>query len=319
MDERCGGGDAILTPSHAVLRRYGAPVPAALETNAVSRANGVEFRVPRCGDGPLALCFHGFPDSACTWRHLLAGWPRPATGRWRRSSGAMRLPRYPPTAATNPARWHGRHRAARGARRRRATPCSSVTTGARDGLRRGRARARALAKRRRHGGAARRRARPGFIDEPGQIKRSWYMFFFQHPLADLLVGANDLAFIDRLWATGHPASTPPPSSRSLKPSLRDPANLAAAARLLPGPPRRRHRRTRRSTPSQAGDPGRPAPAAALPPRRRRRLHRRGGRRGGAGDGPRQRHASRSSTAAGHFLHLERPDEVNRRDRGVPAS
>src|SRR5690348_4014555 len=33
--------------------------------------NDVEFAYLACGDGPLALCLHGFPDSAHTWRHLL--------------------------------------------------------------------------------------------------------------------------------------------------------------------------------------------------------------------------------------------------------
>src|SRR5437870_13819031 len=36
-------------------------------------ANGLQFGFLEDGppDGPLALCLHGFPDSAWTWRHLL--------------------------------------------------------------------------------------------------------------------------------------------------------------------------------------------------------------------------------------------------------
>lgn len=34
-------------------------------------ANGIEFGILEAGEGPLALCLHGFPDSAYTWRHLL--------------------------------------------------------------------------------------------------------------------------------------------------------------------------------------------------------------------------------------------------------
>ena len=34
-------------------------------------ANGVEFAYLAVGEGPLALCLHGFPDTAHTWRHLL--------------------------------------------------------------------------------------------------------------------------------------------------------------------------------------------------------------------------------------------------------
>jgi pimeloyl-ACP methyl ester carboxylesterase len=35
------------------------------------RTNGLEFGVLEAGEGPLAVCLHGFPDSAHTWRHLL--------------------------------------------------------------------------------------------------------------------------------------------------------------------------------------------------------------------------------------------------------
>ena len=65
-----------------------------------------------------------------------------------------------------------------------------------------------------------------FLTNLRQVKRSWYMFMFQHPLADLLVGANDLAFVDMLWSDWSPgfdaaaeprASSPrcatPPTSR----------------------------------------------------------------------------------------------------------
>jgi len=36
-------------------------------------ANGLEFACLTDGpdDGPLALCLHGFPDTAHTWRYLL--------------------------------------------------------------------------------------------------------------------------------------------------------------------------------------------------------------------------------------------------------
>ena len=31
-------------------------------------ANGLEFGLLEAGGGPLALCLHGFPDTARTWR-----------------------------------------------------------------------------------------------------------------------------------------------------------------------------------------------------------------------------------------------------------
>ena len=35
-----------------------------------------------------------------------------------------------------------------------------------------------------------------------------YPFFFQHPLADLVVPADDLAFVDRLWRDWSPGHDP---------------------------------------------------------------------------------------------------------------
>ena len=37
-----------------------------------------------------------------------------------------------------------------------------------------------------------------------QLKRSWYMFFFQVGLSDFVVSMNDLEFIERLWADWSP-------------------------------------------------------------------------------------------------------------------
>src|SRR5215472_15058323 len=34
-------------------------------------ANGLTFGILEAGHGPLALCLHGFPDTAYTWQHLL--------------------------------------------------------------------------------------------------------------------------------------------------------------------------------------------------------------------------------------------------------
>lgn len=57
-------------------------------------ANGLRFGYLEAGRGPLAFCLHGVPDSAYTWRHLLAlgrSSPVPATScTWsspRRSAG----------------------------------------------------------------------------------------------------------------------------------------------------------------------------------------------------------------------------------------
>src|SRR5215216_2468283 len=56
-------------------------------------ARDVEFAYLECGEGPLALCLHGFPDSARTWRHLL---PRLAAAGFHAVAPWMRG--YAPTA-----------------------------------------------------------------------------------------------------------------------------------------------------------------------------------------------------------------------------
>ena len=83
-------------------------------------------------DGPLAVCLHGFPDTAHTWRHLL-----PALGGARlprRGAVAARLrPDGPGARRPLRARRARRRRQRRCTRRSAATdgPSSSGTTGAR--------------------------------------------------------------------------------------------------------------------------------------------------------------------------------------------
>src|SRR3954469_14203928 len=36
-----------------------------------TEVGGVDLAYLEAGEGPLALCLHGFPDTAHTWRHLL--------------------------------------------------------------------------------------------------------------------------------------------------------------------------------------------------------------------------------------------------------
>jgi pimeloyl-ACP methyl ester carboxylesterase len=64
---------------------------------------------------------------------------------------------------------------------------------------------------------------------PSQLKRSWYMFFFQHPLAEMSVSADDFAFIDMLWRDWSPGFEPPAGHlQGLKESLASPGSLDAA-------------------------------------------------------------------------------------------
>jgi len=67
-----------------------------------------------------------------------------------------------------------------------------------------------------------------FVTNTDQLKRSWYMFFFQSPLADMVVPADDLAFIDMIWNDWSPGYDATDDLAFTKDALRDPANLAAA-------------------------------------------------------------------------------------------
>src|SRR5881398_2699652 len=66
-------------------------------------ANGLTFGYLETGDpdGPLALCLHGFPDSADTWRHLL---PALAGAGFRAVAPFMRG--YAPTAIPADGAYH---------------------------------------------------------------------------------------------------------------------------------------------------------------------------------------------------------------------
>lgn len=63
-------------------------------------ANGLEFGLLEAGAGPLALCLHGFPDTARTWRYLL---PELAAAGFHAVAVFMRG--YAPTAAPDDGRY----------------------------------------------------------------------------------------------------------------------------------------------------------------------------------------------------------------------
>ena len=274
-------------------------------------ANGIEFATLECGEGPLALCLHGFPDSAHTWRHLLpaladAGFRAvapfqrgyaptdvPADGRYQ--TGALSLDAISlhealggdgdaviighdwgavgtyGAAVHAPERWSKVVALA-------VPPAGSI----------------ALA----------------FATNVAQLKRSWYMFFFQHPLSDLVVPAGDLAFVDQLWSDWSPGFDATEDLALLKPSLRDPANLQGALGYY-----------RAALGSGFVDPELSDVQAAgqgVPTQPTLYLH-------GATDGAIGAEVAESARAlvtdnvtieilagCGHFLHLEQPVTVNRR-------
>ena len=119
-----------------------------------------------------------------------------------------------------------------------------------------------------------------------QLKRFWYMFFFQHPFADTIVPAGDLAFVDRLWSEWSPGFDGSRGPRAAQAVAARSGEPGRSPRLLPGcAGRRRSRSCPRRSPS--GDGTHPAATELVPAWPRRRVRRRRGRRDGRSTSARQ--------------------------------
>jgi pimeloyl-ACP methyl ester carboxylesterase len=274
-----------------------------------TQANGLEIGYLEAGTGPLALCLHGFPDSAWTWRHLL---PELADAGYHAVAPFLRG--YSPTSI--PA--DGCYQTA--ALALDAGALHEVLGAGSDAVIIGHdwgAMATYVAAN--HEPERWRKVVTMAVPPAGavaagfltyaQLKRSWYMFFFQHGLADVVVGMDDLAFIDGLWADWSPGYDAAEDLPRVKDALRDPANLAAALGYY------------RATLGNVGvDPAldavqaKGAEATAQPT-----LYLHGSTDGCMGvevaEAARGLLTSPGSRmevveGAGHFLHLERPDVVN---------
>ena len=276
------------------------------------QANGLEFAYLTEGpeNGPLALCLHGFPDTAHTWRHLV---PELAAAGFRAVAPFLRG--YAPTQVPADGRYqigalvqdaNALHEALGG-------DAGAVLIGHDWG---------ALAT---YGAVAHQperwhRAVTAAVAPTGsigmsllsyaQLRRSWYMFFFLSPLAEVALPLDDYSFIDGLWhdwSAGYDATW---DVARVKESIGDPAHMVAAIGAY---------RALYDASLQAPELADEQAAALLPtPKPTLYLH-------GRDDGcmlvssigsPLDFMAEGSEMeildGTGHFLHLERPDVVNRR-------
>ena len=192
-------------------------------------ANGTDFSYLECGTGKLALLLHGFPDTAQTWRHLM---PLLADMGYRVVAPFMRG--YAPSAVPS----DGCYQTAMLARDANALhenlggDSEAIIIGHDWGAPSCYGAA-IDAPTRWHkviGMAVPPTAALGmaFVQNLEQIKKSWYMFFFQHGLADLVVGANNHAFIEMLWRDWSPGYDASVDLEFIRKSLADPKNLQAA-------------------------------------------------------------------------------------------
>ncbi|MBA3655319.1 MAG: alpha/beta hydrolase [Actinobacteria bacterium] len=262
-------------------------------------ANGIDIALLEAGppDGPLALCLHGFPDSAHTFRFLL---PTLASAGFHTVAPFLRG--YAPSAVPADATYDQATLAAD------ANALHEVLGGDSRAVLIGHDWGAGIA----YGASAAeperwRRVVTAAVPPSGamgaaffdydQIKRSFYIFFFQTPLAEVVVAMNDLEFIERLWADWSPGYANGEDVEHVKDALRDPANLTAAIGYY------------RAIFASGGIPG-SGPQPTL------YLH-------GVDDGCLSVELAKGAEAhlapesrveliegAGHFMHVEKPDVVN---------
>ncbi len=191
-------------------------------------ANGLEFGAVEAGSGPLALCLHGFPDSAHTWRYLL---PALADAGFHAVAPFMRG--YAPTGIPADGCFGlgalvadavGLHEALGGNDR-------AILIGSDWGAEAA------------YGAAAfapdhwRRVVTIGvpplaldrqIFADYDQLKRFFYLFFLKSPVAESVLAAGDMAFLDRLWQDWCPGYDASDDLRGVKQCLRGEGNLTAA-------------------------------------------------------------------------------------------
>jgi pimeloyl-ACP methyl ester carboxylesterase len=192
-------------------------------------ARGLTFHTLEEGEGPLVLCLHGFPDHARSFRHQL---PALAAAGYRAVAPALRG--YAPTGPAPDGRYQTAALAEDAVALIAALGYDDAIVFGHDWG--------ALAA---YGAALAAPARVrklvtaavpygmqvshAFMTSYAQQKRSWYMFFFQTPFADVALAHEDFAFLERLWRDWSPGwRFPADEMAALKETFRQPGVATAA-------------------------------------------------------------------------------------------
>jgi pimeloyl-ACP methyl ester carboxylesterase len=280
------------------------------ETGDVS-ANGINFHYLETGVGPLVLCLHGFPDNALTYRYLL---PALADAGFRAVAPYMRG--YAPTGRPKDERYQSVLLAQDVAALIPALGAEKAFVVGHDWGATATYGAAAFAPERIHKIVTLAALHPGILlaaaTDYDFIRGLWHAYFFQMPFAEEAVAANDYEFLERLWQDMAPEYTPTAEIvESFKATFRQPGVLTSALsyyRQTFNPAN--HDPALASLQESMATAPTPVPALAF---------------FGTRDRPGRLEAFERMDrlfanglekvilpGAGHFIHLERPAEVNRK-------
>jgi pimeloyl-ACP methyl ester carboxylesterase len=198
-------------------------------TARVVRASNIDFHILEIGDGPLILCLHGFPDTAYSFRHQMA--PLAAAGyhvvapfmRGYAPTGLAADGRYDSAALSEDALaliaalgyqdaiLFGHDWGAVAAYPAAAATAARVTKLITAAVPYGTSFIKAL------------------VTNYAQQKRSWYMYFFQSAFAEAAVSHDDFKFLEKMWTDWSPAwKWTKEDIEPLKKCFRAPGALSAA-------------------------------------------------------------------------------------------
>lgn len=274
-------------------------------------ANGVTFHYLEAGQGPLALCLHGFPDDAYTYGELL---PALARAGFRGVAPFMRG--YAPTSPAPDGRYQAVLLAqdalalvtALGSERALLVGHDWGATAAYG--------AAALAPERVERLVTLGAAHPAAFRGPlatsyERHKGIWHAYFFQMPSAEQVVAADDFAYLEAWWRDASPEFDAAGVVARVKATFRQPGVLTAALSYY----RHSFHPANRDPALQTVQERASTAPTAVPTLA---LH-------GTRDRPGRLEAFESMDdlfpqglekvvypGAGHFVHLERPADVNRR-------
>lgn len=273
------------------------------------QANDIAFHYLTMGNGPLVLCLHGFPDNAFTYRYL---GPALAEAGFRVVAPFMRG--YAPTGQPKNERYQSVLLAQDAVA---LIPALGETTAYVVGHDWGALAtygAAALAPERVRKIVTIAAAHPATLlgalaMDYDMIKGGWHAYFFQMPFAEQAVMANDYEFVEKWWRDASPEYDPREVLASVKETFRQPGVVTAALnyyRHTMNPANRDPALA--ALQEKATTTHTPVPALAF--------H-------GTKDRPGRLEAFASMDqffaaglekivlpGTGHFLHLERPAEVN---------